>query len=580
MGRTSGERPERVHPVALYYDDDGYVELTELRNRPAANQAMGLMGRQVAGKGFLDGYFKYGRFDQLVAVMNSKRSRATLAALFQAHPANRRRSLRIAPEASFHELFREPPLSRVLHFPCPPFTRYAWARQHIAPHAFALSGITHTISSTAIAERICELVSAPYQPYDALVCISRAAEDVVRSVSSAYADFLRERYGGEPRLLPNLERIPLGVDTEVYCPATPEQRREVRGLLGIDDDEMVVLFVGRLSYTGKVHPFPTFAGLEYAARRTGRRLRLVMSGWAASDAVRQHIVEGASAFAPSVRTTIVDGTKPEYRFAVWRSADIFTSLTDNVQETLSQVVIEAMACGLPVVATDWDGCRDQVVDGETGFLVPARAVAGSTTDLTSKLVLGALSLGEFLADANQAIAVDVASAGAAYTRLVEDAALRRTMGRAGRERVLEAFTWKRVVHAFENLWAEQESERQKHAALANGSGSVVAAPSLFPPLERSFRSYPAAVLDGSDAVRTVEGAAERLPRLLAAPITSYRPASRVSDPAVLASVLEAASKGCAIGVVDDLLSRSGVRPQAARATVAWLLKYGLLETLG
>jgi glycosyltransferase involved in cell wall biosynthesis len=71
-------------------------------------------------------------------------------------------------------------------------------------------------------------------------------------------------------------------------------------------------------------------------------------------------LEGAQQLADGVRVTVLDGTVPQYRYSVWHAADIFTSLTDNIQETLSQTILEGMACGLPVVASNWDGCRDQV----------------------------------------------------------------------------------------------------------------------------------------------------------------------------------------------------------------------------
>jgi glycosyltransferase involved in cell wall biosynthesis len=85
--------------------------------------------------------------------------------------------------------------------------------------------------------------------------------------------------------------------------------------------------------------------------------------------------------------------------AVLAAADIF-ALPSHF-EGLPMSVIEAMLCGLPVVATGIRGPREQVVDGETGFLVPPGTVAP-------------------LADA--------------LRRLAEDPLLRMRMGAAGRAR--------------------------------------------------------------------------------------------------------------------------------------------------
>ena len=55
------------------------------------------------------------------------------------------------------------------------------------------------------------------------------------------------------------------------------------------------------------------------------------------------------------------------------------------------MIPEAMAGGLPVVASDWDGYRDMVVDGETGFLVPTSMVRDATADATSRLLVEAVT---------------------------------------------------------------------------------------------------------------------------------------------------------------------------------------------
>ncbi|CAO0821436.1 hypothetical protein DFAR_2330023 [Desulfarculales bacterium] len=53
------------------------------------------------------------------------------------------------------------------------------------------------------------------------------------------------------------------------------------------------------------------------------------------------------------------------------AVDIFVSPSDNLQETFGLAIIEAMAAGLPVVASDFSGYRDLVAEGRTGFLIPS-----------------------------------------------------------------------------------------------------------------------------------------------------------------------------------------------------------------
>lgn len=87
-----------------------------------------------------------------------------------------------------------------------------------------------------------------------------------------------------------------------------------------------------------------------------------------------------------------------------QDADLF--LLSSVSEGISNAVLEAMACGLPVVTTDCGGMREAVTDGCEGFVVPVR---------------------------------DSRAAAAAMARLASDPALRQRMGRAARERVLREF---------------------------------------------------------------------------------------------------------------------------------------------
>jgi glycosyltransferase involved in cell wall biosynthesis len=205
--------------------------------------------------------------------------------------------------------------------------------------------VTHTLCSIAAVNALRDLVTAPFEPFDTLICTSRAVTDMVRAVTTAYADDLRDRHGGNPGVRVRLATIPLGVDPERYRPPTPAERSSRRAMLGVEPDEVVVLFVGRLSHHAKAHPFPMFRGVSEAARIAGRQVHLILAGWASNPAVARAFEEGARLYAPGVRISIVDGTDAGIRRSVWHAADLFTSLSDNLQETFGLVVIEAMAAG-------------------------------------------------------------------------------------------------------------------------------------------------------------------------------------------------------------------------------------------
>jgi len=563
--------------VALVYDDDAYVE--------AGGGAPGLMGRQVAGRSFLDAYLSHGTFSELAALVRQRASAASLVQFWRDHPATRTdsRTLLVIETGDFHRTFFPAPPATILHSPQPPDPAFAWARQQGAPHAFALSGVTHTLCSPEAVELLRSLVTAPFEPYDALVCTSRAVADMVRGVTGAYADHLRARLGGVPPRGPStpiparLETIPLGVDIDRFCPASPQDRATARRLLNVADDEVAILYVGRLSHHAKAHPFPMFRGASEAARSSGRNIHLLLAGWAAHPAVHDAFLDGARTFAANVRTSLLDGRDPATRRSVWHAADLFVSPSDSIQETFGLAVLEAMASGLPVVASDWDGYRDLVVDGQTGFLAPTAMVEGATAATTARLLIGELTYDHFLAETSQATAVDVPAMAAALARLVGDAPLRLRMGEAGRRRAVDHFAWPRIIRSYEQLWCDQEAERSARARARSGRSpwQGPAGPAAYPAPERSFAGYPTRRLGGADRVAPAPGTGDTLDSLLAMPLTHHAPGRRVIDPGLLRAALALAP--CSVDDLDRFWSRSGIDRGVGRATLAWMLKYDLFR---
>lgn len=112
------------------------------------------------------------------------------------------------------------------------------------------------------------------------------------------------------------------------------------------------------------------------------------------------------------------------------AADMF--VLSSLSEGISLTLLEAMAAGLPVVATDVGGNREVVVDGETGLLVPKQ-----DSDRLAHAILS----------------------------LVRDPGRADQMGRAGRQRVEQTFDVRVVVETYENFYRELLS-RRKHKSAA------------------------------------------------------------------------------------------------------------------
>ena len=146
----------------------------------------------------------------------------------------------------------------------------------------------------------------------------------------------------------------------------------------------------------------------------------------------------------------------------WAAADLFLSLVDNPQETFGLAPVEAMAAGLPVVVSDWDGYRYTVSDGVEGFriptLMPSKAQQGE--ELALQHDLGILSYQDYVGAVAQHVAVDTEAAAVAIVRLAESPSLRQRMGDAGRTTVSQRFDWSVVASQHYQLYTELSQMRQ------------------------------------------------------------------------------------------------------------------------
>ena len=158
--------------------------------------------------------------------------------------------------------------------------------------------------------------------------------------------------------------IPNGVDVEAIEAAAP-LRHSMRQRLGVAGAEIVVVVVGRLESTHKGHIYLLEAVASAPIRELGAPIRLLFVGEGASrreleDAARQRGLE---------RRVIFYGAAPHTEVpALLAASDIFA--LPSVVEGMPLAILEAMAAGLPVIATAVGAVPQVIEDGQTGLLVP------------------------------------------------------------------------------------------------------------------------------------------------------------------------------------------------------------------
>ena len=211
-----------------------------------------------------------------------------------------------------------------------------------------------------------------------------------------------------------------GVATGLYAPAEVSklERDQPRRELGIQPDAIVVAMVGRVIRSKGV--------LEYAAVAKELRARhpnvhFLLVGAEDNGSLDRLNSEELT----QVRQALTwQGPRDDIP-AVLALSNIFVFPSAH-HEGVPRVLLEAASMGLPIVTTDWPGCKEVVEDGVNGFLVPVR-----DPDALSRAIL----------------------------RLIEQPDLRRRFGRLSRQRAIARFdisiVAERTRSLYRELWASK-----------------------------------------------------------------------------------------------------------------------------
>jgi glycosyltransferase involved in cell wall biosynthesis len=148
-----------------------------------------------------------------------------------------------------------------------------------------------------------------------------------------------------------------GVDTSVFSPA---DRQWARGQMNLPLDARILVFVA--AHHIKNHPFKDYATLEAALDQVGRenkdckQLLLIALGQAGPSEIRGNV---ELRFLPYIHDR-------EEMARIYRSADLYVHAAKA--DTFPNSILEALACGTPVIATGVGGIPEQIEDGETGII--------------------------------------------------------------------------------------------------------------------------------------------------------------------------------------------------------------------
>ncbi|MFH1428573.1 MAG: glycosyltransferase family 4 protein [Candidatus Margulisiibacteriota bacterium] len=213
-----------------------------------------------------------------------------------------------------------------------------------------------------------------------------------------------------------------GVNLEKYRPkwaCASESILKIKSEYNIQESEKIILFVGRVVNGKGVEPL-ILAFQKIADKYPGWKMMIVGSSWFGETIKDEFLLRLKKISEPIKEKILFTGFVPNENLpAIYSIADIF-SAPSIMEEPFGLVFVEAMASGLPVIASERGGIPDVVVQGQTGFLAANPDDPAEIAEILQLMISGTEKSFEF--------------------------------GRAGRKRVEQFFSWQEAADKTEDLY--------------------------------------------------------------------------------------------------------------------------------
>lgn len=194
-----------------------------------------------------------------------------------------------------------------------------------------------------------------------------------------------------------------GVDTNKYFPAIQKNKSGV----------VTILFTGRLRFQKGLPCLIEGVDMLKHDKNCTKRFCLKLAGYGPEEVNLRSLVAKKKL---EKEVIFLDHLDEEDLIREYQAADVFVNPSFN--EGMPNSMLEAMACGLPCVATDIEGNNELIKVGHNGFLIPQK---------------------------------DAPALANALLKLIEDDMLRERMGKESRKIIIENFSWEKTAKKLEDL---------------------------------------------------------------------------------------------------------------------------------
>ena len=546
---------------SLFYEDDGY-NITGDR----------IMGRQAAGWSFLK-----------ALVMNTQD-----LSIYLKNPDHRQLLIdRIKPlldkdkklnlnTISYTEPYKSSEYGGIF-FPGPGIAELASHRSYFGHDAYSLVGITHTTASHSVMTAISSLAFSDIMPWDAIICTSDCVVDSVNKIIDHRYDRLSSKFTIKDPVYPKLPMIPLGLDKNEFN-FSQDFKKKSRKDLNINEDDIVLVYVGRLSFHAKAHHLPMYLSIQECSKdlKDDQKIHVIQTGWFANDFVKDAFIEEGKEICPSIEFHFLDGKDQNNKLKTLAAGDIFISLSDNIQETFGLTPLEGMASGLPVIVSDWNGYKTTVRDNIDGFRVKTYSLeAGFSEDIAYQHMMGSINYDHYIGMSVQRVAIDIPDCIKKLSILINDANKRKSFGESGKKRVRDFFDWPIILSQYKDLSNELNDIR----LIESKQYSKFCKPSL--PSDRldpfdTFSSYPTETINKSHIFRKTN----EIINVPISDILNYKSIQYsinfLPNTNDLISVYDYFDQYDELSL-DRIMSLKDITKETALKIIIWLLKFGYIS---
>jgi glycosyltransferase involved in cell wall biosynthesis len=551
VGRTLG----------MYYDHEG--------------AAGPVNGGVTANATFLNALVRYGNFDNVAlyaSPFNLERSKDRVTGLVAQHRTNKNVFIRSETELGNRECASQLSIwyqgQATVHSALN-------VRRAVSSKMFPITSQPHTLWTNRLPEQwASHLLLGGHAPYDSVICSTKTMRDVFVQMIGHVATELERAHGVSVPYKGRTDVVPFGLDLEVFRPL---DKASCRGQLGIEPDAFVILSFGRFSAIGKGDLLPllrTFRELVSSNKQLS--LHLILAG------VFTHEDPGLDKALPKFiaelgleqHVRVIVDLPLAQRAALYGAADLFVGISDSIVETFGLTVIEAMACGIPQIVSDWDGYKETVEHGVTGFRVPTYWTPCADDLASVPFVLRDWIRTMPLLAMAQSVVIDTNHLRDAIQELITNTDLRREMSARSVRVARERFSDERMIRNYESVWedclemADRIEFRPPPAAFLN-------------PYYPAFESYPSTMLDPESVrVRITQTGRSVVENRAPFPPMYLGMERLVIDQRLIWSALEviATEGGCLISTaVTGMVRDHHVHEAKARRHVMTALKHGWIE---